>query len=156
MKHEWFTGCGQPITHSAMLEEINCHVSHGGKVFVGSDSQLKSDSCVFATAICLHGSQGQKGGRYFFRRFKTKKFEKNALRERIVQEVHHSINIALDLFQNNPSAEIEVHLDVGTGPKSLTREYAESLKGWALSTGFKCEVKPNAWASASVADKHTK
>jgi predicted RNase H-related nuclease YkuK (DUF458 family) len=30
------------------------------------------------------------------------------------------------------------------------------LRGYVTGAGFECRVKPNAWASQTVADKHSK
>lgn len=154
MSCDWFTGVGKPVTLDEVYLEIDNYVSAGGKVFVGSDSQLGSETCIFATAICLHGAGA--GGKYFFKRFNSTRSPYDVLKVRIMKEVQYSIEIALDILERNPTADIEVHIDVGTSEKSKTREYVSFLKGWAKGAGFMCKVKPNAWASAAVADKHTK
>ena len=153
----WLTGSGESIEFSEMFLIIKDYVKRGGKIFIGTDSQLSIDSCTFATAICLHGATGpSSGGRYFFQRTTRSQDQYKILKVRIMQEVHRSIEIALQLFEENPGADIEIHLDVGTTDRSKTRAYVDELRGWTQSVGFKCRVKPNAWASASVADKHTK
>ena len=154
MSRDWFTGIGHPISLDDIYHEIDSYVKIGGKVFVGSDSQLKSDTCIFATAICLHGAGG--GGRYFFKRFNCDRSPYNVLKVRIMKEVQCSIDIALNLLERDPEIDIELHIDVGTTERSKTRDYVQFLKGWATGAGFMCKVKPNAWASAAVADKHTK
>jgi predicted RNase H-related nuclease YkuK (DUF458 family) len=153
----WLTGSGESIEFNEMFLIIKDYVRRGGKIFIGTDSQLSVESCTFATAICLHGAEGStSGGRYFFQRTIRKQDQYKILKVRIMQEVHRSIEIALQLFEENPKADIEIHLDVGTTDRSKTRTYVDELRGWTQSVGFKCRVKPNAWASASVADKHTK
>ena len=152
----WFTGSGDEISIKEILKEVDSYTRMRGKIFIGTDSQLKSDHCIFASAICLHGSPYSSGGRYFFKRIKDNRFPRMPLRARIMQETQHSLDIALYVFEKNPKADIEVHVDVGTSAKSKTREYVDAVKGWTISTGFPCKVKPNAWASASIADKHTK
>ena len=52
--------------------------------------------------------------------------------------------------------DIEIHVDIGTTAKSKTRELVDTMTKWTRGAGFKCKVKPDAWASAAVADKHTK
>ena len=73
-----------------------------------------------------------------------------------MKEVENSIKIGLKVLEKNPDVDIEIHLDIGTTHRSKTRKFVEVMKGWTSSMGFKCKVKPHAWASASVADKHTK
>jgi hypothetical protein len=156
LKNTWFTGLGKSLSIEEILRDIDAYTEKGGNIFIGTDSQIKADHCIFASAICFHGAPGSSGGRYFFTRQKDNRFPRMPLRARIMQEAQHSIDIALHVFEHNPSAEIEIHIDVGTGIRSKTREYVDALRGWTTSTGFPCKVKPNAWASASVADKHTK
>ena len=50
-KDRWFSGEGLPVTFEEMMLEIDEYVSSGGKVFVGTDSQLKSDCCVFVVSL---------------------------------------------------------------------------------------------------------
>ncbi len=153
---DWFKGSGEPILFSDLLKEAEQYVEKGGKIFIGTDSQLGLDSCVFVTAVCLHGKPMSKGGRYFFKKTKTTADMFRTLKVRIMHEVQNSIEIALHMIEKSPRTSVEIHLDIGTTEKSKTRSYVDELKGWTQSIGFACKVKPNAWASASVADKHTK
>lgn len=153
---QWHDGEGVRVTEEKLFEEIDKHVSAQGKVFIGTDSQLKATTCTFASAICLHGAKNQKGGRYFFSKKKSDKKSFHVLKWRIMKEVENSINIGLKILEKNPDVDIEIHLDIGTTARSKTRNLVEMMKGWTSSMGFKCKVKPHAWASASVADKHTK
>ena len=153
---EWHDGAGDKITEVKLFKEIDKHTTAGGKVFIGTDSQLKVDSCTFASAICLHGATNQRGGRYFFSKKKSDKKSLRVLKLRIMKEVENSITIGLNILEKNPDVDIEIHLDIGTTHRSKTRNLVAVMKGWTSSMGFKCKVKPYAWASASVADKHTK
>ena len=152
----WYSGCGEEIDDASLSKEISQHIKAKGKIFIGSDSMIRGHGCVFASAICLHGADSQKGGKYFFNRKEEKSKSYKSLQARIMKEVEKSINIGLKLLEEYPNAEIEIHMDVGTTKKSQTRGLVETLRGWATSVGFKSKVKPYAWASASVADKHTK
>jgi len=151
----WYTGSGDEIAYKEMLIEINNYLQAGGKVFIGTDSQLKKDCCIFATAICLHGNE-RKGGKYYFRKRRTHSKKNNVLHTRIMQEVKHSIDTAMNLLDKYPDADIEVHVDIGTTPRSATRTMVDSVRGWLSGVGFTCKVKPESWASSSVADGHTK
>jgi len=152
----WYDGEGNPVSEENLFKLISAHTAQSGKVFIGTDSMLKSESCVFASAICLHGGIGQQGGRYFFNKKKTDKKNFGVLRLRIMQEVQSSIDIGLKVLERDPEVDIEIHIDVGTTHRSKTRDLVDMMKGWTKSIGFKCKVKPHAWASTSVADKHTK
>ena len=156
MKTGWFTGSGQEIEFDDLLVDIHRYLQKGGRVFVGSDSQLSVDKCIFVSAICLHGAHGTMGGKYFFRKFKEHGSQYKILKLRIMKEVNYSIEIAADLIERYPQADIEVHIDIGSSEKSQTRKYVDEFTGWTKASGFSCKTKPHAWASASVADKHTK
>ena len=52
---------------------------------------------------------------------------------------------------------MEVHVDVSPfNAKQGTSKFSDMLKGYVNGYGFDCKIKPNAWASQSVADKHSK
>jgi predicted RNase H-related nuclease YkuK (DUF458 family) len=152
----WYTGSGYQIEIDEMLYQIKNHSNQGGKVFIGTNSMLRVDTCVFATAICLYDGSAKSGGRYFFKRNIEKNSNYTELNLRMLKEVNDSIEMAGKIIERYPKVDIEIHVDVGTSPRSKTRKLVDALKGWATASGFSCKVKPNAWASASVADKHTK
>lgn len=152
----WTTGSGETIDFSEMLDAVESYVGRGGKIFIGTDSQLGSKGCTFVTAVCLHGAPETHGGRYFFRKTRDDIRRYKNLKVRIMQEVQRSIEIALHVIDKNPMSDVEIHLDIGTGEKSETRVYVDELTGWTQAIGFSCKVKPDAWASAAIADRHTK
>ena len=56
-----------------------------------------------------------------------------------------------------PTAKIELHLDISPAHKNNgTSNISDMLTGYARASGFECKIKPDAWASQSVADKHSK
>ena len=59
-------------------------------------------------------------------------------------------------MENNPSADIEIHIDANSKNDQATGKHAEMLMGYAKGAGFRCKIKPDAWASNSIADKHSK
>ncbi len=153
----WYTGSGTPIDFEDVLKEIHEYVIRGGKIFIGTDSQIKSDIVIFASALCLYGKvEGKKYATYFFTksRFDRKKY--SDLQYRITQEVQRSIDLSLNLMEKYPNAEIEVHVDVGKTNRSATRKYADMINGWLKGFGLVCKMKPDSWASSSIADHHTK
>ena len=156
MNEGWHDGDGEPVTFEKISEHIADYLSRGGNVFVGTDSQIKTTCCLYVTAICLHGTGGNPPGLYFFKKLKEDKHSSKLLKTRIMQEVQYSIDIGTKLMEEYPLADIEVHIDVGSTPRSATRIYVDIIRGWLAGIGFKCKMKPNAWASSSVADWHTK
>ena len=154
-QEKWITGSGTQITFGEIVSLIISHSQNSGKVYVGCDSHLKKGLCIFATAICLHGGS-EKTSRYFFRREKSLKKSNLILRARINAEVERGLNVIFILMEAVPNAEIEMHIDIGRNVKCKTRSFVDAITGWVRSTGVPCKIKPDAWASASVADKHTK
>ena len=62
----------------------------------------------------------------------------------------------MDKYKINPK-NIELHMDVspftaGNG----TSKYSDMLKGYVQGYGVDFKLKPDAWASQTVADKHSK
>jgi uncharacterized protein len=156
LKGVWHTGSGNQISISEIISEIEKYIADGGKIFIGTDSQLKSDECVFVTAICMHGNFTKKYASYFFKKTREKNSSDKILRERIMKEVKRSLDISMFLLEKHPDADIEVHVDIGRTQRSATRTLVDSITGWLSGTGVGCKIKPNSWASSAVADQHTK
>ena len=157
MKAKWRCGNGKPITMESALVELRAHVAANGRIYIGTDSYIDKSRCAFATAICLHGADGQSGGKYFFRKVYLNRQNFPSLVQRILREVQDSIEIALTISEELPTAKIELHLDVSPSNKENgTSKISEMVTGYAKASGFDCKIKPDAWASQSVADKHSK
>ena len=157
MDKGWRSGNGTPLSLADILEALRAHGEANGRIYIGTDSYIEKNKCAFATAICLHGAEGQRGGKYFFRKVYYKRQNFPSLIQRILREVHDSIEIALNISEHIPTARIELHLDVSPSHKNNgTSKISEMVTGYAKSSGFDCKIKPDAWASQSVADKHSK
>jgi predicted RNase H-related nuclease YkuK (DUF458 family) len=152
----WFTGSGDRISFEKILEIIMQHSQEDGTVYIGSDSMLQKQKCVFCTAICLLGETKQSN-RYFIRRTKSDAKEFKTLLQRITSEVQQSIDMGMRLLEFCPTINIELHLDVSNSNKeSKTSKFADMLIGYANGSGFDCKIKPEAFAAYCVADKHSK
>ena len=75
---------------------------------------------------------------------------------RLLKEVELSIDIGYKILENNPESDIEIHIDANSKKDQPTGKFADMLMGYAKGAGFKCKIKPEAWASNSIADKHSK
>ena len=152
----WHTGSGNTILLEDIFKSIGKQVRRQGRVFIGCDSQIIKQECIFSTVICFHGAVGQQGGNYFFvrERFLRKEFPSILLR--LTKEVEKSINIASEIVDNYPEVDIEIHIDSSSKENEATSKYTDMLVGYARGAGFSCKVKPFAWASNSIADKHSK
>ena len=153
----WHTASGYQIEFEDILQQIDEYVNLGGRVFIGSDSQIKGSEVIFVSAICLHGNLSEKMySKYFFKKIKLPRKAGRHLQQRILKEVQLSIDLAVKLIEKYPSTSIEVHVDVGRTIKSKTSKYADMIDGWLKGVGVDCKMKPYSWASSSVADHHTK
>ena len=161
MKHiiqkNWNTGSDKNIDFYEMLKILKDYVSNKSKIFIGTDSFISNQKVCFATAICLYG--GELPGRYFFFKEKINKKPFSALVSRITEETRRSVEIGCMLMEEynfNP-VNIELHLDVSPfSAGNATSKFSDMLRGYVQGYGFDYRLKPEAWASQSIADKHSK
>ena len=156
-KADWFTGAGNPISFEEIINIVKTHSDRNGIVYVGSDSFVEKDDCIFSTAICLWKGDSQSGGRYFIKRNRLDNKQYTTLMQRITSEVQKSIDVGLKILAYCPQVKIELHLDISESDKNTkTSKFADMLVGYAKGIGFDCKIKPQAFAASSVADKHSK
>tara|TARA_B100001057_G_scaffold499553_1_gene610684 strand:+ start:5055 stop:5540 length:486 start_codon:yes stop_codon:yes gene_type:complete len=161
MKHiidkNWTTGSNNQIDFYEILKIIKDYTIKGYKIFIGTDSFISNNKVCFASAICLYGPE--LNGRYFFFKENEEKRMYTALVSRITEETRRSVEIGCMLMQEykfDPSS-IELHLDVSPfSAGEATSKFSEMLKGYVQGYGFDYRLKPDAWASQSIADKHSK
>lgn len=157
VKKNWVCGNNKQIDFYDMLRLTREYIQKGAKVFIGSDSFISRDKVCFASAVCLHG--GEEGGRYFFFKDFLAKPQYSQLVTRITEETRRSVEIAclfMDEYGINPQ-NIELHLDVSPfGTNNGTSRYSDMLKGYVQGFGVDYRLKPDAWASQTIADKHSK
>ena len=153
----WVTGNNKQIDFYDLLRLTREYVIKGAKIFIGSDSFISRDKVCFASAVCLHG--GEEGGRYFFFKDFLPKSHYFGLATRITEETRRSVEIAclfMDEYGIDPK-NIELHLDVSPfGANNGTSRYSDMLKGYVQGFGVDYRLKPDAWASQTIADKHSK
>ena len=153
----WITGSGNKIDFYQILKIIKKQVFQGSKIFIGSDSFMSGPKVCFATAICLYGNKSNS--RYFFFREneKIKKFK--PLVSRITEETRRSVEVGCLLTDEYgfDLSNIELHLDVSPlAAGNATSKFSDMLKGYVQGYGFNYRLKPDAWASQSIADRHSK
>ena len=157
VKKNWVTGSNKKIDFYDLLRLTREYIQKGAKVFIGSDSFISQNKVCFASAVCLHGSG--EGGRYFFFKDFLPKPQYSQIVTRITEETRRSIEIAclfMDEYGINPH-NIELHLDVSPfGTNNGTSKYSDMLKGYVQGYGVNYRLKPDAWASQTIADKHSK
>ena len=156
MDAQWFSGSGKTVEFDDIICEVVHHHGKNGKIFIGTDSHKSGRDFIFATVICLHGSALQSGGKYFFTRQKIKAKKFGSLYHRVFYETQKSIEVG-EIFREMCLDGIEVHLDISSSAShAATSSFSDSIRGYVDSAGFQNKIKPNSWASFSIADKHAK
>jgi predicted RNase H-related nuclease YkuK (DUF458 family) len=121
------------------------------KVCIGTDSQVKSRETEFATVI-VFVRQG-KGAFMYICNQTTKR--KMAVKERMLDEVSRSIDVAYSLCQLFIAFNIhmEVHADINTNPNFKSNTALKEAMGYIMGMGFAFKAKPHAFASSDCADR---
>lgn len=124
------------------------------EVYVGTDSKVKKSDkkVIYATCIVLY--RKGKGGKILLN--KDKRSLPNSLRERLATEVWKSLETSMELTKLLPGVEITVHVDVNKSQKYKSGDHCQELVSMVVGQGFKCVVKPDAFAAQSVADRFSK
>jgi len=157
LKTTWNTGSKDIIYFNDIIEQIKIHCNYNGTVYIGTDSFFIKNKCIFSTAICLYGADKQKGGRYFYTKTSLNKNKFPELSLRMIKEAENTINLANHIVELIPSAKLELHLDISPQEKNEgTSHLANMLVGYVKGSGYECRIKPDAFAAASIADKHSK
>lgn len=124
------------------------------KIHIGCDSQQRcNDKTEFVTVLVI--LTPGKGGRIFY----TKKIVDRiaSLRERLLKEVMHSIELAITVSQLiSESTEVCVHVDANPNLKFKSSKHIQDLIGYVMGQGFTCITKPDSWAAMNVADRIVK
>tara|TARA_Y100001973_G_C5037160_1_gene250964 strand:+ start:121 stop:606 length:486 start_codon:yes stop_codon:yes gene_type:complete len=157
IKKQWTSGSGKNFSFDEIVNILNLYVRNGAKIFIGTDSFIANKKVCFASALCLHGKNNS--GRYFFIKENIpNKMYKN-LSARITEEARRSVEIGCYLMDKHlfEPSNIELHLDISPfSAGNATSKFSDMLKGYVQGFGFNYQIKPNAWASQSIADKHSK
>lgn len=124
---------------------------HKMKVCIGTDSQKRGAVVEFATVIVF--IREKKGGFMYIHNFQET--HKMSLRERMILEVGHSVDVAYSLCDllDAYNVELEVHADINTDPHFRSNVALTEAMGYILGMGFVFKAKPDAFASTSCADK---
>lgn len=143
----WKTVDGHKVAEP--MEEIPSALRGVKVVYVGTDSQQDGQKTQFVTVIVIHDPG--KGGRVFYTTEQVPRIK--SLRERLLKEVWSSVQLALEItpFISDES-EMEVHVDANPNTKFKSSAYVKELAAMVVSQGFKCMLKPDAWAAMHVAD----
>ncbi|MCB9251077.1 MAG: hypothetical protein H6605_01295 [Flavobacteriales bacterium] len=154
---KWRKFSGEPLV-LPLLDEIKLKMieEQGNrlKVCIGTDSQVKGGVTEFATAVVF--IREGKGGFIFHRSRLTK--IKLSLKERMIQEVSDSIQVAYEICPvlDEYEVDLEVHADINTDPQFKSNVALKEAMGYILGMGYKFKAKPEAFASTYCANKIVK
>lgn len=152
------------LTLSRVVEDIADYLHEDPESFyrlvIGTDSQERRINgkkvANFITALVVH--RVGKGGRYYWKNGSREKVHN--LRQKIYKETQLSLETAEVVvphirksLNGSRNWDLEIHIDVGD--VGDTRDMIKEVVGMVVGNGYKARTKPNAYAAASVADKHT-
>lgn len=146
---------GEEIYYNDFIKLVKELESEGLNLYIGTDSQEFYETVTVVTCIALYKKGIQKSSIFYFRDRIPRKSVPN-LKSRMTMEAFQSVQVAIEMGEIY-SGEIEVHLDIGYNEKrSKTFLFKNELEQLVQSQGYRCEVKPNSWASSTIADRFTK
>lgn len=151
----WTKPEGSTISSESFLKEAKNLISCGSKVYIGTDSMLRGDNCVFVTVIAFHDNS-KKIAKFFYKRIRAENSKYRNLKNKITEEVSLSMQAAQKINDLSPSTPIELHVDIGKNQKNKTKVMLSTVSGWVTGMGYDLKIKPESWASSSIADSFTK
>lgn len=130
------------------------------QIVVGTDSQnFDKTKVVSVIAVTCEGH----GGIFFYEIERIKRI--NDVRMKLTEETTRSLDIMtrlVEILEKKEYAELRenstlaIHVDAGWSDKGKTKELIPMLVGWIKACGYDCKVKPDSFASSSIADKLSK
>lgn len=152
----WRRFTGEPIENDIVQEVEQLILKEKAlgnrlKVCIGTDSQVTNETTEFATVIVF--VREKRGGFMLISSEKTK--HAFTLKERMLQEVARSIDIAYKLCEtlDKYDVDLEVHADINTNPQFKSNTALSEAMGYILSMGFVFKAKPDAFASSYCANR---
>ena len=154
----WFSPDGKKFDDKgilAWLQKANEDKDNEYELIVGTDSHLHGREFRFVSVVCLY-KKGKGGYYYYATSYEPRANYKGNQKARMFNEVSLSVELSNWLLENAGMVPT-IHIDASPkGSGHFTGAFSEQLKGYALASGFNCELKPESWVANAVADKHTK
>lgn len=154
-KDKWFSPSrSEPLSFEHVINSIE--EKDDCDIYVGCDSHTAKghdDKYLFAVVVCLISSSSHN--KYFYSRGVHKRTF-SSLQERLTEEVAFSAEIASKIIKKFPGRNITLHADSNNEPRHKSSKFTELFRNWARGIGCGFASKPDAWASSSIADRHSK
>lgn len=121
------------------------------RVCIGTDSQVKGAVTGFATVIVF--VRKQQGAFMFIN--KELSLERYSIKQRMMQEVAKSIDVAYVLSDTLQQLKVamEIHVDINPLKNFKSNDALHDAVGYITGMGFDYKVKPLAFASSCCANK---
>jgi uncharacterized protein len=143
------------VPYDKFVSELQRLDKKGLEVYIGTDSQIIKDKISIVTCVCFY-KRGISENQIYYMKKIIDKDKCPTLRSRIYLEAYESLEAALEVDPMIRST-LTVHLDIGGDfKKNKTAKFRAELENIFKSQGFGCEIKPDSWASSSIADGFTK
>ncbi|NBP56908.1 hypothetical protein EBU71_10340 [bacterium] len=127
------------------------------EIAVGTDSQHRGQYLFYITVICLW--ERGRGGTYYYKSECQKRqphMVNSSQKMRMFEEVSRTIEIA-NLITEKTGIKPVCHIDASLPiKKEYTSSFSEQLRGYVISSGYICVLKPESYAANCIADRHTK
>jgi len=151
------------LTFKRMVEEILNYISEKPEKFydlvVGCDSSSGEDPDFPVAIVVLRVGQG---GRFFLKRITYKNRKFYAWKQRILEEVFLSCQLALHLKEvlkektKDKKLNFQlryIHADIGEN--GATKDMIKEIIGLIKGNGFEPKIKPESFAASIVADRYS-
>jgi len=145
------------------MEDVCAHIQtslrdrdHEYEIAIGTDSQVRGKLFRFITVVCIW--KKGKGGMYYYKTeyVPRSSFPLSNQKTRMFDEVAKTIELALVLEEKTAHRPI-IHVDASIPTKKeFTSSFSEQLKGYVVSCGYECVLKPESYVANCIADRHTK
>lgn len=151
------------LKFETVIEEILAFMSQDTEkeyeIVVGCDSSSGNEPDFPIAVVIL---RKKAGGKFFLKKIKYPKRRFYNLRQRILEEVYLSCELAL-VLKETLEKEIKkrklktgyqfqyIHADVGEN--GVTKDMIREVIGLIKGNGFKAKIKPEAFAASVVADR---
>ncbi|CCO08580.1 ribonuclease H-like YkuK family protein [Desulforamulus hydrothermalis] len=146
------------LSFEEMMEDILTYIKglpcSSYKIIVGTDSQVRGETC-FVTAVIVH--RKGKGARFYYRKNIQRKIK--SLRQKIFYETSMSLEMGAKItsfLARGGAAGIHVEIHIDVGHHGETKDLIREVVGMVTGSGFEAKIKPDSFAASSVADRYTK
>ena len=130
-------------------EYLKLNKDYDVKLYLGTDSQNKSDKTTYATTLVFH--IGDTGCHVIYSRESVPKIPTHNYWDRLWGEVERSVKVARYLRENN----IEIYsigLDLNSDKRLKSNKLVKAAVGYVEGFGFTAKIKPDMLPAIKAAD----